>query len=248
METMNINMGDFGNSQKRQMPIVLLLDASDSMKIERRIDALNRGVRGLFTTLAKTRTSAVEFYVAVIVFKDKEAYIHQEYKPLRDMQWTDIQESGCTPLASALHKAKDIIEDTSKLSTKSYRPTVILISDGYPTDDDSEWQEEMRRFTKEGRSAKADRFALSVTGAAKDVLKQFVVNEKSHMMDVEDVSMIIEFMRWLSQSISQASTSQDPNKKSKIDDLTEEVHKQAQEPDPDFGNIDINSINFEALM
>jgi uncharacterized protein YegL len=39
-----------------------------------------------------------------------------------------------TPMGAALTMASNIINDKEKVTSKGYRPVVVLVSDGYPND------------------------------------------------------------------------------------------------------------------
>lgn len=226
---MAISMEDVSNNQRRQMPVILILDTSGSMSDEGNgnggITQLNRSIRGMLSDFKHLRAASVEFCFAVITFGGDSAQIYQDYTPLETFakNWKDMSANGMTPLGDALDKAKQIIEDKTKLLPRSYRPTVILISDGYPTD---AWENSMENFTKDGRTAKSDRFVVTVAGAATNVLQKFVDNPKTHMFNAENASDILEFMRFMSSSIAKSSTSNNPNKKESIESLQKAVAEQ----------------------
>ncbi len=236
---MAISMEEVSNNQRRQMPVILILDTSGSMNYNGGIESLNRSVRGMLSDFKHLRAASVQFCFAVVTFGGDTAQVYQEYIALENFShnWNDMSASGLTPLGDALDKAKQIIEDKSQLSPRAYRPTVILISDGYPTDD-GHWEESMRKFTKEGRTSKADRFVVTVAGAATDVLSQFVDNPKTHLFNAENASDILEFMRFISDSIGKSSTSNNPNKKEEIEDLQKAVDEMG-EVDDEWGYDDI---------
>ncbi len=229
---MAISTNEFINNQKRQKPVILILDTSGSMDCEGRIDQLNRGVRGLLTDLAKIRSASVEMCISIIEFGGDNATLAVDYTKLRDVRWTDLRPHGCTPLGSALMLAKDIIEDKSKLSTNAYRPTVILMSDGIPTDD---YEEAMVKFTTTGRTAKCDRFVAAVQGADENVLACFVKDKESHFFRAENAGDICEFMKFMSSSIVNSSTNSDKNK-TPVKDIQCEVKEEAKNLDDDWGN------------
>lgn len=229
---------EFIDGQRRPKPVILLLDTSGSMSCEGRIDQLNRGVRGLLADLAKIRAMSVEMYVAIIEFGGDTARLAVDYSSLKDIKWKDLEAHGCTPLGSALELAKNIIEDKSKLKPNSYRPTVILMSDGVPTDD---YEDAMRAFTQEGRSAKCDRFVAAVQGADKSVLSLFVNDSKTHMFEANNAEDILEFMMFMSTSICRSSTSSNPNA-TPVKDLQTQVKEEFADTDipDDWGNSDFD--------
>ena len=62
-------------------------------------------------------------------------------------------------MGAALDLATGLIEDRAQVPSRAYRPTVILVSDGQPTDD---WQSPLKRLLDSERASKAARFAMGV--------------------------------------------------------------------------------------
>lgn len=244
-------MEEYTNSQKKQKPVILLLDTSGSMggtyagDPSSKISQLNRGVRGMLTDFAKLRTLSCEFFISIITFGGDSAKIIQDYTPLKNITWHDLEAGGCTPLGDALNKAKAIIEDETKLPrTNAYRPTVILMSDGIPTDD---WEDAMKRFTQDGRTKKCDRFVASILGGmegsqkreAEETLAQFVDDTTTRMFKGENATDICEFMSFMSNSVCSSSTSTNPNK-TPIGNLQQEVRTNSTNISDDWGSNENN--------
>jgi uncharacterized protein YegL len=58
---------------------------------------------------------------------------------------------GCTAMGVAFSLAKGLIEDKNVVLSRAYRPTVVLVSDGQPTD---AWERPIESLINEGRSSK----------------------------------------------------------------------------------------------
>ena len=60
------------------------------------------------------------------------AILHQ-----RAVKWTKLDANGGTPLGQALTLCTEAIQQLTpdKFNGKPYRPTIVLVSDGEPTDD-----------------------------------------------------------------------------------------------------------------
>ena len=79
---------------------------------------------------------------------------------------------GETALGEALKRTKEMIEDKKITLSRAYRPTIVLVSDGKPTDD---WEDPMDDFINTGRSKKCDRMAMAIgKDADENVLKRFI--------------------------------------------------------------------------
>ena len=99
----------------------------------------------------------------------------------------------------ALRLAKDMIDDKNETPSRIYRPAVVLVSDGVPTDS---WKEPMDKFINDGRSAKCQRFAVAIgNDADRKLLERFTQN-LDNVFFAEDAKDISEQFKIVSMSIS----------------------------------------------
>ena len=181
------NPGSFTAPQAKPMPVILVLDNSGSMSGEK-IRNLNAAVRDMLETFRNSACPEAVFNVAIVTF-GTGIHLFQEMTdagsvPWRDIaigdietckkltgKWDDASARG-TPLGATLKIVKALIEDKSVVPSRSYRPAVILVSDGHPTDS---WSASLHSFIGEGRSSKCDRWAMAIgRDADADVLKKFI--------------------------------------------------------------------------
>lgn len=205
----------FTQSKLRPLPVVLLADVSGSMGSDGKIDALNRAVRDMIATFADEEVGRAEIHVAVITFGGT-AQLHVPLQPARDIAWSDMAAGGGTPMGSAMKLVTELVEDRDAVSSRAYRPTIVLVSDGQPTDD---WRSAFARLTGEGRAAKALRMALGIgTDADLAMLRQFVGGEDPVVHRAEDASRVRDFFQFLTMSVTSRSRSADPNAVPQVDD------------------------------
>lgn len=205
---MNSKLKEFTSSEARPLPVILLADVSGSMSVEGKIEALNSSVREMLTTFAATDDLRAEIHVAIITFGGK-ACIHSPLQPARAVNWQDLVADGGTPMGQAMTLAANLIDDKDKIPGRAYRPTVVLISDGQPTDS---WQDGLERMTKQGRAQKADRMALAIGGDADtDMLRRFLNDEKKQVFVAADARRIKDFFQFVTMSVTARSRSADPN-------------------------------------
>lgn len=221
----------------RTLPVILLLDASGSMNDNGKIIQLNEAVREMIGEFAKNDSTVAKINVAVITFGGASAQLHQPLVAADQIQWHDLTADGMTPMGDALKMAKEMSEDKT-IMANTYKPTIILVSDGMPND--SCWQEELDKFTKEGKSSKYDRMAMGIEVSKNseeyDVLKQFVSNPEM-IFQAKDATSIRKFFRFLSRSITKQSLSQNPNVKDKSEPKLCELDKIEND---DMSNIELN--------
>lgn len=180
------------------MPVVLLLDVSGSMdgdKIYRLYDA----VKTMISTFeSHSRKEEIVYKVAIITF-GSQVKCHTRYteaKYLNNLQ--RFEASGRTPLGTALKMAKDMVEDRDETKSLWYKPAIILVSDGVPTDD---WKTPKSDFVDNGRSAKSQRISVAVgNDADEDMLKSFV-SKPEFFFKADDASKIVAVFEKVTMSV-----------------------------------------------
>lgn len=203
------NASEFTASKAKPLPIVLLLDTSGSMSGQK-ITSLNSAVRRMLGTFTKEESLANEFLVSIITFGPAELALSPT--PASEVHFQDLPITGMTPLGEAIDLAKQLIEDRERTPSRAYRPLVVLVSDGQPTDS---WESKLDDFVTNGRSAKCDRMALGIeegyTGPGRATLDRFVEGTEHQVFGAQDAGEIHNFFRFVTMSVVTRSLSQDPN-------------------------------------
>jgi len=193
----------------RPLPTIILADISGSMSVEGKIEALNRAIAEMISSLASETNTQAEVQVAVITFGGRdEAQVYLPLAPISQVQWTDVPASGRTPLGAALEVATDLVEDRSKIPGRAYYPTIVLVSDGQPTD---EWKAPLERLLTSERGKKAVRLAMAIgEDADETVLKEFIANPDVPLFRAEQARQIKQFFQWVTMTVSALSKSINP--------------------------------------
>jgi uncharacterized protein YegL len=124
--------------------------------------------------------------------------------------WDDYAADGETPMGSAFKIAKQIVEARDAIPSGAYRPTIVLVSDGLPTDNG--WEERLDELVSEGRSRKAARMALGIGEADRKMLTRFLGDEHSEFLfKADQATEIVRFFNFLTMSVAKRSNSLDPN-------------------------------------
>lgn len=191
----------FADNPEPRCPVVLLLDTSGSMS-GRPIAELNAGVVSLKDELVADDLAQKRVELAIIKFGPVEkvtdfSTVDQFYPP-------QLQASGDTPMGEAINQAIDLLEARKSVYRQSgiayYRPWIILITDGAPTDS---WKQSAIRV-HEGEAAKSfSFFAVAVQDANMDTLRQISVRAPLKLKGL----MFREFFLWLSNSMRAVSQS-----------------------------------------
>jgi uncharacterized protein YegL len=191
----------------KPLPVILLLDCSGSMGGEK-IRNLNDAVRDMLEVFRDTENGETEIHVSIITF-GAELKLHQALASAGDIRWQDLSASGGTPLGTAFRMAKAMIEDKDVLPSRAYRPAVVLVSDGQPTDS---WEGPLQAFVSEGRSAKCDRMAMAIGANADEVvLGRFIEGTKNPLFYSENAKQLRDFFQYVTMSVTSRTKSQTPD-------------------------------------
>lgn len=200
---------EFTASTARPLPVIILADVSGSMSVDGKIETLDRAVSEMLDAFSEEDDSRAKIHVAVITFGGNEAKLHQPLQPASETQWKPLAASGRTPMGNAFEMASAMLEDRNQIPSRAYRPTLILVSDGIPTD---EWKSPLQRLLTSERSSKADRFALGIgDDADKEMLQVFLDNSEKSVFEAHEARKIRDFFRWVTMSVTSRTRSTNPN-------------------------------------
>ena len=213
-------LNQFTYQTPKTLPVILLLDTSGSMHENGKIAVLNSAVNEMLTSFKNLDATNASISVSIITFGGN-AQICQELKPVSEIGEINMIASGMTPMGGAVRLAKEMIENKEIITSRTYRPTVVLVSDGMPNDS---WEDAIDLFKNDGRSAKCYRMAMGIgveEGTTEHkVLENFISNEE-RVYSAEDASNIRKFFKYVTMSVTSRTRSQNPNivpKKEEIED------------------------------
>ncbi|MGI6365908.1 MAG: vWA domain-containing protein [Bacillota bacterium] len=204
--------------EPRPLPIFILADTSGSMRGEK-INELNLAIREMVSALNAADDIRGKFQLAIIAFGG-EVKILQELADVNDITLSELTASGNTPMGQTFELVKDMIEDRNVVSSRAYTPTIVLISDGIPTDCSEEMYRRKNYFDWEPlkelhngeRSSKCQRLALGIGEDADiEMLKVFIDNPEIPVIRTKDATGITKFFRWVTMSTVARMNSVNPN-------------------------------------
>lgn len=209
--------------EPRALPIFILADTSGSMRGEK-ISELNLALREMLTALNDADDIRGKFQLCVIGF-GRDVNVIQPLADIDGLQLPELNAAGNTPMGEAFDTVREMIEDRNVVSSRAYAPTIVLISDGIPTDcseeiyhskEYSKW-EPLNNLHSAERSSKSQRLALGI-GADADfgMLKEFINNPEIPVIKANDASGITKFFRWVTMSTVARMNSVNPNSASTV--------------------------------
>ncbi len=203
-----LNLEKHASGEVKKLPLLLLLDRSGSMADHGKIDELNKAVKEMLQSFNEIKTTDIQ--VGIITFGET-ADIHSPLMPASNLmpKWEDLLADGRTPMGSAFKIAKEILEDKEQISSKAYRPLVILVSDGMPTD---LWETELDDFINTGRSQKCDRMAMSIGKDAElEPLEKFIIGTDRPVFEAKSAADFQAYFKFITMSVTTRTLSQNPN-------------------------------------
>ncbi len=236
----------FTAPKAKPLPVFLLLDVSGSMNevvdpenVRRseqtfendgqtwesveggttKIQILNDAVRRMIDSFATEERMETEFLISIITFGDR-AEQHLGPGATSSLNWRDMEADGSTTMGAAFSLAKRLIEDKEIIPLRVYRPTVVLVSDGQPTDD---WEQAMEGLITGGRSAKCFFMAMGIgENPGPKVLERFISQTPvlaevrgtpvpNTVFRATDSDRIHEFFHKVTMTVTTRSKTQNPN-------------------------------------
>lgn len=210
-------MQQFAVATARPLPVIILADVSGSMLENNNIGALNAALKDFLSTLSQESRLNAEIHVSIITFGGAKAEVHVPLTPAWQINQTnDLVALGGTPMGGAFELAVEMIENKEIIPSRAYKPTIVLISDGIPTDN---WESSFNKLKNSDRAQKASRMAMAIgAGADKNMLKAFVNDlEASEVFEAHNAKEIHRFFRAVSMSVSSRSQSNTPNQLPTVD-------------------------------
>ena len=112
-------------------------------------------------------------------------------------------------MGEAFELARTMVEDRDTVPSRAYRPTLVLVSDGVPTDD---WRAPLATLLTSERASKATRFAMGIgADADRETLTAFLANDEGRVFEAHEAREIKNFFRWVTMSVTTRSRSANPN-------------------------------------
>lgn len=203
----------------RTLPVFLLLDVSGSMEGQK-IGTVNVALKEMIENFRNIETPKGVIELCLITFGSNRAEVIRPLSKIGPDDAYNLDADGNTPMGMSFDKVVELIEDYNVVSARSYTPTIVLVSDGNPTDYDADGKsvEEIMQWDRmvnihtAPRTSKAMRLAMGIGDDLNvNVLKAFIGDESRPVIRARDNSTISKFFEWVTMSVSIRSVSENPN-------------------------------------
>lgn len=216
-----MDLANYMRKEGRALPVFLLVDVSGSMKGEK-IETVNVALKEMINSFKKIENPKGVIELCIIAFGNRSVQVVKPLSKIADTDQFEFSAEGDTPMGKVFEAVASMIEDYEVVSRRAYTPTIVLISDGNPTDfagysatmpenDIYEW-EALKQLQNGTRSSKATRLAMGI-GSDVDsrILKAFINNDSIPAIKARDNDTISKFFKWVTMSISVRSISVNPD-------------------------------------
>lgn len=216
-----MNLANAIKSEGRALPVVLLVDVSGSMS-GNKIATVNTAIKEMMSTFRNIKNPRGIIKLSIITFGGSKADVIRELSPIKEDEAYSLNADGGTPMGAAFETLDSMLNDKTIVSSRDYTPTVILISDGQPTDFNgstgdtqaiiSSWPSLNAIMNPDNRSSKIIRLAMGIGDDADySILKAFINNPEVPVIKANDNETIANFFKWVTMSVSTRSVSVNPN-------------------------------------
>ncbi len=197
---------DLIDNNAARVAVCLVVDTSMTMIVEDHIGHLNRGVRKFIQDCANDEYAVDSIDVCIIACQGEKPRVIQPFMNVGSVIYKDIDAKGQTPLGASvlmgldeIHKRMDTYRSYGK---SSYRPWLIIMSDGKASDDISKASRILLREVNE-RKVKVGTIDMS-NGKNENDLRLFTQDGNVQSIDILHID---HFFTWLSRSVAEMSTS-----------------------------------------
>jgi len=206
-DLMVLRQQDLVSNPTTRLPVCLCLDVSYSMN-GNPINELAKGVEYFFEAIKSDEIARYSVELSIVAFQS-DATVILDFANIDRQRIPSLTANGATSMGEGVNLALDILEKRKKeYSDKGvdyYQPWMVLMTDGYPTDNTSS---AITRVNQLGSNKKLTVFPVAIGhGADMNTLKQFSTMKNNMVLKVTSAEYFREFFEWLSQSVAVASQS-----------------------------------------
>jgi len=203
-----------GEVTKRKLHFFWILDDSGSMN-GAKVQSLNRAINESIPAVEKALQAhpEVEVMIRAIKFSDVvNWHIGPNPIPINQfgLSWVDLDAQGSgTKMASAINMLSNELE-IEKMSKRAYPPVCILISDGFCTEPEEDYEDAIRNLDSLPWGKKAVRLVIAI-GDESDYDEDALLMFTNHKNDVglikaKNPEQLVAYIKWASVSASIGSS------------------------------------------
>ena len=234
-----------GALANRPLHFFWMVDCSSSMAGDR-IGAVNHAIQECIEPMREEAAGNpnAQLYIHTLKFASGASWVTAEPVPIEEFAWEDVEANGITDMGKAFELLAGQLSMPS-MPDRALPPVIVLLTDGYPTDD---WKRPMEKLLKMPWGKKAVKVAIAIgKDAERSVLEAFTGNPEA-VLDAGNPEVLTHFIKWASTVASAVSNpTSNPMEVGDVQE-TEQSSQETQEPRMLDGNItlpDLDDVNAE---
>jgi uncharacterized protein YegL len=191
-----------GNIAKRTLQFFWLADYSGSMR-GAKMQILNQAIRDVLPEIRDAVASHPEVQVMMraIKFSDyAEWHVGPNPVPIENFTWHDLHVQGLTATAQAIDMLSDQL-DIEKMNRRGLPPVCILLSDGFSTDSEEDYNKAIQKLNSLPWGKRAIRLVIAIGEDheydEKELLK-FVSHNEIGVLKAKTPEQLIQYIKWAS--------------------------------------------------
>lgn len=186
----------------RPLYVFFVVDASNSMRENQKIETLNRAIREAIFELKNSADDHPNITILVrsMVFADQARW-RGEWQSVDFFQWEDVKPEGKTAMGAAMLLLAQELR-SPPMPQHILPPVVILLSDGEPTDD---YDAGLSVFEKSEFADKAVRLSIAIGNMANiEKLKAFMSPQfqSQGVLLASNSRQLVDHVKWASVAAS----------------------------------------------
>ncbi len=197
---------DLIENNATRIAVCLIVDTSMTMIMQDKIGHLNRGVQKFIQDCSNDEYAVDSIDLCIIACQGEKPRMIHSFSNVASIRYKDIEAKGQTPLgASVLMGLQEIqkrMETYRNYGKSSYRPWLILMSDGKSSDDITKASKVVLQQVQ-NRKLKVGLIDMS-NGQNENDLRVFTKDGNVQSIDILHIE---QFFTWLSRSVAEMSSS-----------------------------------------
>lgn len=198
-----------------KLPVCLILDTSGSMSeklkssrgMVAKIDELNNNIDTLLNTIKNDSNARIMSDICMISCGGDTPTILNGYTNVEKINFKHVSPSGRTPLGASVELALDLLAKRREFyrnnSIEHYKPILMIMSDGQPTEYENVVYAAAQRCTNAVNNEGLKVLPIGIGQSARlDILDMFSPKVKAKCIDNMDV--FVQLFEMLSRSMSQS--------------------------------------------
>jgi len=181
---------------KKALHYIWICDCSESMQKGGKMAAVNDAIPKAveFISNFEEKEKKASISMNALKFSCGAEWMYNDNIPVKSFRWNNLNCEGITDLGQAFLRLADLLKlqkAGGKMPEKAYPPVLVLITDGYPTDD---WETGLKELNKEFWAENAVRLAFALEGADLEVLQEFIgrgtIDKEKKLIEVRNLEKL----------------------------------------------------------